>query len=278
MAVASTSAVVVQCERTTRKLAESYGWQVESASDLARDVAGRLAKDSERARVDGAVIERACLTEYFARIYDGLESTSTDARDRAARQLFDVAPGTEEMAGAPTRGYLIKAALRSVGSWRRKYALKLSEQRVRELAIDSASNALASIATNLASCRGRDLFWGWATRIVENAVIDELRSLRRERTAVGGADSATSVPDPAAKVVNDMAVAHEFVRKCRIGELSPEQRVTLYKFFWQDASVPEIADSMAQQKGKPVTAGNVSVWKSRGLHIMAKNLHSVGFR
>jgi len=276
MAIAEAPAMAAQCERTTKKLAQTYGWRMDSLTEFAKDVAGRLAAESDRRRADGKAVERACLTEYFARIYDSLSSDSSSAREQAARQLFDTTPEVEGSVEAAARGYLVKAALRSVGSWRRRYALKLSEDQTRELGIDAASAALASIVSSIASCRGRDLFWGWATRIVENSVVDEMRTLRRERA--GTLDDKASTPDPAAKVVDDMAVGHEFVRKCKIGELSPEQRVTLYKFFWQDASVPEIAETITQQKGKPVTPGNVSVWKNRGLQIMAKNLKSAGFR
>ena len=276
MAIAEAPAVAAQCERTTKKLSQTYGWRLDSMTDFSEDVAQRLITDSDRRRVDSKAVERACLTEYFARIYDSLTSNSDAAREEAARQLFDTTPDVEGPVEVVARGYLVKAALRSVGSWRRKYSLKLSEDRVRELAMDAASTALASVSSNIASCRGRDLFWGWATRIVENSVVDEMRTLRRERA--GPLDEKLSTPDPAAKVVDDMAIGHEFVRKCKIGELSPEQRVTLYKFFWEDASVPEIAKAITDQKGKAVTAGNVSVWKNRGLRIMAKNLHSVGFR
>jgi hypothetical protein len=107
--------------------------------------------------------------------------------------------------------------------------------------------------------------------------VDEMRRLRTERSG-GGELPDEEEPDPAAKVIDSMAVRHEFVRKCRIGKLSGEQRATLFKFFWEEASIPDIAEALSAQLQKRVTAGNVSVWKSRALRTLADNLRHLGFR
>jgi RNA polymerase sigma factor (sigma-70 family) len=274
------ASVEAECERTTRRLAQSYDWSLSGVERFAHVVAGQLTERPETrqsASIDAGLIERACIREYFAQLHDDLGSDSDDRRERAVRQLFDMRPLEEGGASTVLRGYLVKAALRFVNDWRRKFAAKLSEERVTELAGDAASSALASITTNLAQCRDRTLFWGWATRIVENAAIDQLRRLR------GGVTSLTEPPpddepDPASKIVDTLAVRHDFIRKCRIGKLSPEQRVTLFKFFWEETPVPEIANHLTVRLGKQVTAGNVSVWKTRGLRVLAKNLRHLGFR
>src|ERR1700694_1331957 len=147
MAIAEAPAIAAQCERTTKKLSQTYGWRLDSMTDFSEDVAQRLITDSDRRRVDSKAVERACLTEYFARIHDRLLSGSSPPRQEAARQLFNVGPETEGSVETAARGYLVKAALRQVSSWRRRYALKLSQDRVKELATDAASSALALISS-----------------------------------------------------------------------------------------------------------------------------------
>jgi DNA-directed RNA polymerase specialized sigma24 family protein len=111
---------------------------------------------------------------------------------------------------------------------------------------------------------------------VENALSDQLRQLRPEE--LSGDEEMAGGEEPEEKVADAVSVRDEFARKCRIGKLSGDQRATVFRFFWQEQTVPEIAADLSKMKGVEVTAAAVSVWKSRALRTLGENLKERGFR
>ena len=267
--------------KAVRRLADDYQWFVPSLDGLSRAVAARIgaemAEQSKLKKPDAKTIERYCCILHFAEVYDALGDPSSDGHDRAQRELFEPMWSDEDSSVAVTyRGYLFRVAMRMAKSKGFARMPKIPMAELEQLAADAAAAALASIRQNIAACRGRELFWGWATRIVENALLDLLRQLRPEEVSpdvepVGGEEAEERVADT-------VSAREEFVRKCRIGKLSGEQRATVFRFFWQGQTVPEIAAELSRTRGAEVTAAAVSVWKSRALRTLGQNLRERGFR
>jgi len=279
--VAPEASVLELCTKVVRRLVSDYQWFVPSADELSRAVASRISADmAERpkpGKADAKTIERYCCIAHFADLYDLLADPASDERDRAQRELFEPVWSEEDSSLAVTyRGYLFKVAMRMAKSKGIIRMPRLATGELEQLAADAAAAALTSIRQNIASCRDRETFWGWATRIVENALSDQLRQLRPEE--VSGDEEMAGGEEPEEKVADAVSVREEFVRKCRIGKLSGDQRATVFRFFWQEQTVPEIAGELSRAKYAEVTVAMVSVWKSRALRTLGQNLKERGFR
>jgi DNA-directed RNA polymerase specialized sigma24 family protein len=279
--VAPEADVLEQCTKVVRRLAEEHQWFVASPDELSRAAASRISADmAEQAKakkVDAKTVERYCCITHFSELHDALEDPASDSHERAQRELFEPVWSEEQGSVAVNyRGYLFKVAMRMAKSRGLIRMPKLATAELQQLAADAAAAALASVRQNITSCRDRELFWGWATRIVENALLDQLRRLRPEEDSpdvefVGG-------EGPEERSADAVSVRAEFVRKCRLGKLSGDQRATVYRFFWHGQAVPEIAAELSDMKGSEVTAAAVSVWKSRALRTLGQNLKERGFQ
>jgi len=279
--VAPEANVLELCTKVVRRLADDYQWFVPSVDELSRTVASRMSADMAEQpklkKADAKTIERYCCIAHFADLYDALLDPASDGHDRAQRELFEPVWSEEDSSLAVTyRGYLFKVAMRMAKSKGIIRMPRLATGELEQLAADAAAAALTSIRQNIASCRDRETFWGWATRIVENALSDQLRQLRPEE--VSGDEEMAGGEEPEEKVADAVSVRDEFVRKCRIGKLSGDQRATVFRFFWQGQTVPEIATDFSRMKRIEVTAATVSVWKSRALRTLGENLKERGFR
>jgi DNA-directed RNA polymerase specialized sigma24 family protein len=279
--VAPEASVLELCTKVVRRLADEYRWFVPSVDELSRTVASRVsayvAEQPKPGKADAKTIERYCCIAHFADLYDALADPASEGHDRAQRELFEPVWSEEDSSLAVTyRGYLFKVAMRMAKSKGVIRVPKLATAELEELAADAATAALTSIRQNIASCRDPETFWGWVTRIVENALRDQLRQLRPDEA---GADvEVAGGEEPEGKVPDAVSVRGEFARKCRIGKLSGDQRATVFRFFWQEQTVPEIAADLSKMKGAEVTAATVSVWKSRALRTLGENLKERGFR
>ncbi|MDP2950064.1 MAG: sigma-70 family RNA polymerase sigma factor [Chloroflexota bacterium] len=278
--VAPEANVLELCTKVVRHLADEYQWFVPSADELSRAVASRISMETAEPKLkkpDAKAVERHCCIAHFADLYDALADPASDGHEGAQRELFEPVWSEENTSLAVTyRGYLFRVAMRMAKSKGLTRMPKLATAELEQLAADAATAALTSIRQNIASCRDRELFWGWATRIVENALRDQLRQLRPEEVGpdvelVGGEEAEEKVADA-------VSVREEFARKCRIGKLSSDQRATVFRFFWHEQTVPEIAAELSRMKGAEVTAAAVSVWKSRALRTLGENLKERGFR
>ena len=279
--VAPEANVLELCTKVVRRLADDYQWFVPSVDELSRTVASRMSADMAEQpklkKADAKTIERYCCIAHFADLYDALLDPASDGHDRAQRELFEPVWSEEDSSLAVTyRGYLFKVAMRMAKSKGIIRMPRLATGELEQLAADAAAAALTSIRQNIASCRDRETFWGWATRIVENALSDQLRQLRPEE--VSGDEEMAGGEEPEEKVADAVSVREEFVRKCRIGKLSGDQRATVFRFFWQEQTVPEIAGELSRAKYAEVTVAMVSVWKSRALRTLGQNLKERGFR
>jgi RNA polymerase sigma factor (sigma-70 family) len=279
--VAPEASVLELCTKVVRRLAGEYQWFVPSVDELSRAVTSRISADmAERpkpGKADAKTIERYCCIAHFADLYDALADPGSEHHDRAQQELFEPVWSEEDSSLAVTyRGYLFRVAMRMAKSKGVIRMPRLATAELEQLAADAAAAALTSIRQNIASCRDRETFWGWATRIVENAFSDQLRQLRPEEVSadveLAGGEEAEE------KVADAVSVREEFARKCRIGKLSGDQRATVFRFFWQGQTVPEIAGELSRAKGAEVTAAAVSVWKSRALRTLGENLKERGFR
>jgi len=282
MSVAAPDASVLElCAKAVRRLADDYRWFVPSVDELSRTVASRVSADMAEQRkpqkADAKTIERHCCIAHFADLHDALADPTCEGHDRAQQELFEPVWSEEDRSLAVTyRGYLFRVAMRMAKSKGVIRMPRLARAELEELAADAATAALTSIRQNIASCRDRETFWGWATRVVENALRDQLRQLRPQEISpdvelAGGEEPEGKIPDA-------VSVREEFARKCRIGKLSGDQRATVFRFFWQEQTVPEIAAVLSKVKGAEVTAASVSVWKSRALRTLGENLKERGFR
>ena len=282
MSVAAPEASVLElCTKFVRRLVSDYQWFVQSADELSRAVASRVSADmAERpkpGKADAKTIERYCCIAHFADLCDALTDPASDGHDRSQRELFEPVWSEEDTSVAVTyRGYLFRTAMRMAKSKGLARMPKLATAELEQLAADAAAAALTSIRQNIASCRDRELFWGWATQIVKNALLDQLRQLRPEEISPDVELVGETEADE--KVADAVSVRDEFVRKCRLGKLSGDQRATVYRFFWQGQTITEIATDLSLVKGGEVTAAAVSVWKSRALRTLGQNLKERGFR
>ena len=281
--VAPEANVLELCTKTVRRLTDEYRWFVPSADELSRAVASRVSADMaeqpKAKKADAKTIERYCCIAHFADLYDALADSASEHHDRAQRELFEPVWSEEDSSlGVTYRGYLFRVAMRMAKSKAFARMPKLPTAEVEQLAADAAAAALTSIRQNIASCRDRETFWGWATRIVENALSDQLRQLRPEEVSADAEVELAAGGEPEEKVADAVSVREEFARKCRIGKLSGDQRATVFRFFWQGQTVPEIAGELSRAKGAEVTAAAVSVWKSRALRTLGQNLRERGFR
>ena len=281
--VAPEASVLELCTKVVRRLAGEYQWFVPSVDELSRAVTSRISADmAERpkpGKADAKTIERYCCIAHFADLYDALADPGSEHHDRAQRELFEPVWSEEGTSLAVTyRGYLFRVAMRMAKSKAVIRMPRLVTAELEQLAADAAVAALTSIRQNIASCRDRETFWGWATRIVENALTDQLRQLRPEEVSADAEVELAAGGEPEEKIADAVSVREEFARKCRIGKLSGDQRATVFRFFWQGQTVPEIAADLSKMKGAGVTAAAVSVWKSRALRTLGENLKERGFR
>jgi DNA-directed RNA polymerase specialized sigma24 family protein len=123
---------------------------------------------------------------HFADLYDALADPASDGHERAQRELFEPVWSEDDSSVAVTyRGYLFRIAMRMAKSKGLIRMPKLATTELEQLAADAAAAALVSIRQNIAACRDRELFWGWATRIVEDALLDQFRQLRPEEVSPG---------------------------------------------------------------------------------------------
>ena len=273
--------ILASCRKTAARLAEEYQWFVPSLDELSHAVASRVAADTaqqpKQKTADAKTVERYCCIVHFAALFDAVTAPECDERQQALRELFEPVWHTEEGATAVTyRGYLFRVAMRMVKSKGFTSMPRLDPAALEEMAVDAASTALINVQANIGACRDRETFWGWVTRIVENSVVDHLRRIRPEEL-VADEDVGTGGEEEE-RVADAVSVRGEFVRKCRLGRLSGEQRATVYRFFWLDQTVPEIAEALSTMRGAEVTAAAVSVWKSRALKTLGQNLRERGFR
>ncbi len=188
VAVPETS-VLELCAKAVRRLAGDYQWFVPSEDELSRTVASRVsahvAEQAKPQRADAKTIERYCCIAHFADVYDALADPTCEGHDHAQRELFEPVWNEEDRSLVVSyRGYLFKVAMRMAKSKGVIRMPRLARAELEEFAADAATAALTSIRQNIASCRDRETFWGWATRIVENAVRDQLRQLRPDEASV----------------------------------------------------------------------------------------------
>ncbi len=279
---------VEQCSRAAvARLIGLYDWQLEPPA------CEQLISAVSEAHADGEpstprLLEQTCCRLRFAQLFAALDRGG-DAADAALTELFTVrwpAPGTE----APIRygGYLFRSALATLR--RRLAASAVAVAEYDQMAADAAARALTTVRARFRDCRDPDAFWGWMARVAERAAIDELRSgqvtggrsLRAASLdAVQAAQGDIGLADPASeneeRQVDAIAVREELLRKCRLGKLSDDQRESLVRSFWGGEKPQEIATTLSQERGRHVTAAQVSLWKHRGLQVMESNLRGRGY-
>jgi len=276
----ATEALIVRCTAIVERLGRLYRWRFEGAA--ATDLAGAVAlahagayEPTERS------LELACCRLHFAALFHALAAGGEGAEQTLA-ELFSVHwPEAGSETAVHYDGYLFRAAL--VTLRRRLAGSNVAQGEWEELAADAAGRTLTTVNTRFRDCRDPDAFWGWTSRVVERAAIDELRSGK----ATGGTSiraaslDETADQDPAGdtqeRLVEAIAVREELVRKCRLGKLSVDQREALVRSFWGGEKPQEVAAALAAERGVPVSAAQISLWKHRGLQVMETNLRGRGY-
>jgi DNA-directed RNA polymerase specialized sigma24 family protein len=276
----ATEALIVRCTAIVERLGRLYRWRFEGAA--ATDLAGAVTiahagayEPTERS------LELACCRLHFAALFHALAAGGEGAEQTLA-ELFSVRwPEAGSETAVHYDGYLFRAAL--VTLRRRLTGSNVPQAEWEELAADAAGRALTTVNTRFRDCRDPDAFWGWTSRVVERAAIDELRSGK----ATGGTSiraaslDETADQDPAGdtqeRLVEAIAVREELVRKCQLGKLSIDQREALVRSFWGGEKPQEVAAALAAERGVPVSAAQISLWKHRGLQVMETNLRGSGY-
>lgn len=269
-----------RCAAILERLCGLYGWRLDAGRAAALAGAMALAHASTEAPAD-RWLEQTCCRLRFADLFCDLDGGGARAEE-ALSELFNIC-WIEDGGNDAVRysGYLFRSALLTV---RRHLAgSTVSATEYELLAADAAGRALTTVQARFRDCRDPDAFWGWTARIAERAAIDELRSGR----ATGGssvraasldeANVSGPASEPQERQVDAIAVRQELVRKCRLGKLSLDQREALVRSFWGGEKPQEIAAALSAERGSPVTAAQVSLWKHRGLQVMEANLRGRGY-
>jgi DNA-directed RNA polymerase specialized sigma24 family protein len=278
-----------RCRAVVIRLAALYDWRLDQLGREGLISAVEEAHSAGDAPTTRA-LEQTCCRLRFAQLFAGLEAGGARA-DAAFGELFTVrwpSDGVEAQVGYG--GYLFRSALATIR--RRLAGSTVVVAEYDQMAADAASRAVTTVRNRFRDCRDPDAFWGWLARVAEHAAIDELRSgqvtggrslhaasLDAVQEAYGDRGfAAPSVDEYDERQVDAIAVREELLRKCRLGKLSDDQRESLVRSFWGGEKPQEIAVSLTDERGQPVTAAQVSLWKHRGLQVMESNLRGRGYQ
>lgn len=230
----------------------------------------KLLSDGEvlgEAVADDLCLRRACVTEYFRRIYSRILANRLD--EPALRELFDAEWPHGPATGPRYRGPLFAKARATIGA---KFPLRAETE---QLAADAAADALVRTRDRIEQCRQGETFLGWACEIARRAALDIASTHRWPDGHLSEVDAAQ--PDHTARVLDRLTVLREVRRKRESGRLSSDQTFVLYGHFWADQTPAQIAGALAAKKGQTVTPGNVYLLKFRAIERLRDNLTHDGY-
>ncbi|MFL5831740.1 MAG: RNA polymerase sigma factor [Solirubrobacteraceae bacterium] len=175
---------------------------------------------------------------------------ASDAEDRAWLQALRATGSERELAAGRLHALLLRAARFELG--RRRHLLDARGERIDDLAVQSADNALAAILTKLDSFRFESRFTTWAYKfaILEASVAARRRAWQERELPVdphAWSRLSTRAVDPA----EDLAT-RERLRQATAAirtELSPHQREVLTALVFAEVPIDVLAERLNTTRG-----------------------------